>query len=125
VRAREKKGHSCPAHTEEKGGKRDRSCLAFTRAGLGYIYRVQDNKTVYATRKQENGERGNERSGSSAGDKPRGVVCKKGSGDQRKSENECYVKARQRAQGRRERRRSKSDDRGVDRKLTKGVKSLR
>jgi len=58
VRAREKKGRSCPAHTEEKGGKRGCSCLAFARAGLGYIYRVQDNETVYATQGNKRTARG-------------------------------------------------------------------
>jgi len=58
MRAREKKGRSCPAHTEEKGGKRGRSCLAFARAGLGYIYQVRDNETVYATQGNKRTARG-------------------------------------------------------------------
>ena len=48
----------------------------------------------------------------SAGDSLRGVVWKRVSGDQRTSGNEWYVEARQRAQGRRERRGSMSDGKG-------------
>ena len=31
-------GHSCPVHTKEKGETMGHSCLAFARAGLGYLY---------------------------------------------------------------------------------------
>ena len=59
-----------------------------------------------------------------ASDRLRAVVCERNPASKLKAVNECEVKARQRARGRKERRKSKPDGKGDEGKLKKGATIL-
>ena len=80
------------------------SCLAFARAGLGYIYdktEITGDNVRYAIGERKRRKKTKRSKSSRTGDKLHSIVCEKESGDQMESENECVSKARQCAQGRR------------------------
>ena len=91
-------------------------CLLFSKAGLG-IYSLSpplhQYNVRYAGRKRDGGKRGSKvENKGPAGDGSRGVVCERRSGIQKKAASVLYVKVRQQARGRKERRWSKSDGKG-------------
>ena len=93
-----------------------RGCLLFSKAGLG-IYSPSPSphryNVRYAGRKRDEGKRGSKvENESPAGDGSHGVVCERGSGIQKKASSVLYLKVRQRARGRKERRWSKPDGKG-------------
>ena len=59
-----------------------------------------------------------------ASDRLRAVVCERNPASKLKAANDCEVKARQRARGRKERRKSKPDGKGDEGKLKKGATIL-
>jgi len=95
VRAREKRA-TVSQHTQRKGWKKKgHSCLAFARAGLGYLYDksgiLRDN--VHYTAKGGSGGKGERKVevGSCRRQTARRRMRKEESGNQKTSENEWYV----------------------------------
>ena len=97
------------------------SCLAFARAGLGYIYDKSEitGDNVHYAMKRASGERKTKgRSRVLPATERAASYAKSGPVIKAKSENKCVSEVRQRAHGRRERHRSVSDGKAVEEKAS-------
>ena len=80
-----KKGHSCPAHRERGGGGKKQATVAWHSPGLGLgIYIESKMMRQHVLSKETKGwQEGKQKEWGSASDKPRSVIHKEGSSEQR------------------------------------------
>ena len=106
------KGPRLPGNTHKRKGNMGRFACLSARPRAGYLYE-SESAAIQCTLQRERGGKGKgEVQRVPAGDRARGVVCEERPVFRFKTGSVLCVKARQRARGRRERQRSKSDDKG-------------